>query len=209
LEFQANYTFSKCMTNDRGFYGQLGSGGQAAVQGHWQNSYDAAADWGPCYYDVQQAFNGFVTYDLPIGKDRALVHRPNKMVNGIIGDWQINMLLNIRGAFPLTVANYTDSSQTGSRDPRASCVAPPDVFGYMNSPNGGYQWFNPNSYAAPAIGSFGSCGVGTVRGPGFHSADAASERFEDQGFIRPISACRSASSSTKGPTWRFVPRPSM
>jgi hypothetical protein len=35
LEFQANYTWSKCMTNDRGFYGQEGSGGQAAVQGHW------------------------------------------------------------------------------------------------------------------------------------------------------------------------------
>ena len=178
LEFQANYTWSKCMTNDRGFYGQLGSGGQAAVQGHWQNSYDAAADWGPCYYDVQQAFNGFVTYDLPFGKDRALGRGANKVVNGIIGDWQINMLLNVRGGFPLTVANYTDSSQTGSRDPRASCVAPPDVFGYMNSPSGGYQWFNPNSYAAPAIGSFGNCGVGTVRGPGFHSADLSlSKRF--------------------------------
>ena len=48
----------------------------------------------------------------------------------------------------------------------------------MDSPRGGYQWFNPNSYAAPPIGSFGDCGVGTVRGPGFHSADLSlSKRF--------------------------------
>jgi hypothetical protein len=88
------------------------------------------------------------------------------------------MLLNLRGGFPLTIANYTDSSQTGSRDPRADCIAPPQVFGEMNSPRGGYQWFNPNSYAAPPTGSFGNCGVGTVRGPGFHSADlSVSKRF--------------------------------
>jgi len=178
LEFQANYTWSKCMTNDRGFYGQLGSGGQAAVQGHWQNSYDAAADWGPCYYDVQHAFNGFVTYDLPFGKNRAFGRSLNKVVDAVVGDWQVNMLLNVRGGFPLTIANFTDSSQTGSRDPRADCIASPQVFGEMNSPRGGYQWFNPNSYAAPPIGSFGNCGVGTVRGPGLHSADlSVSKRF--------------------------------
>jgi hypothetical protein len=178
LEFQANYTWSKCMTNDRGFYGQLGSGGQAAVQGHWQNSYDAAADWGPCYYDVTQAFNGFVTYDLPFGKGRVFWRGANKVVNALIGNWQVNMLLNIRGGFPLTIANYSDSSQTGSRDPRANCIASPEVFGDMNSPRGGYQWFNPNSYAAPPVGLFGNCGVGTVRGPGFHSADLSlSKRF--------------------------------
>src|SRR6185312_8062232 len=108
LEFQANYTWSKCMTNDRGFYGQLGSGGQAAVQGHWQNSYDAAADWGPCYYDVQHAFNGFVTYNLPFGKNRAFGGSLNKVVDAVVGDWQVNMLLNVRGGFPLTIANFTD-----------------------------------------------------------------------------------------------------
>jgi hypothetical protein len=178
LEFQANYTWSKCMTNDRGFYGQLGSGGQAAVQGHWQNSYNAAADWGPCYYDVTHAFNGFVTYDLPFGRSRAIGRNLNRVVDAVVGNWQVNAVFNFRGGFPLTVSNYTDSSQTGSRDPRANCIAPPEVFGHMNSPTGGYQWFNPNSYAAPALGSFGNCGVGTVRGPGLHTADLGlSKRF--------------------------------
>jgi hypothetical protein len=45
------------------------------------------------------------------------------------------------------------------------------VYGYYNAPTGGYQWFSPNSYAAPALGTFGNCGVGTVRGPGLHTVD--------------------------------------
>ena len=46
LEFQGNYTWSKCMTDSWGFYGQEGSGGQASPQGHMQNTYNLAAEWG-------------------------------------------------------------------------------------------------------------------------------------------------------------------
>ncbi|MFZ0590469.1 MAG: hypothetical protein WAM39_08310, partial [Bryobacteraceae bacterium] len=45
------------------------------------------------------------------------------------------------------------------------------VFGTLDTPTGGYQWFNPNSYAAPASGTFGDCGIGTVRGPGLNTVD--------------------------------------
>jgi hypothetical protein len=41
---------------------------------------------------------------------------------------------------------------------------------------GGFQWFDPNSYAAPAPGTFGSCGVGTVRGPGLASFDLSLQK---------------------------------
>ena len=49
------------------------------------------------------------------------------------------------------------------------------------TPAGGYQWFDgSSSYFAPAAAAtFGSCGVGTVRGPGLHTADLSlSKRFE-------------------------------
>ena len=175
LEFQANYTWSKCMSNSRGFYGATG---QAAPEGHQQNAYDAAAEWGPCYYDVTHSFNGYVTYDLPFGRGRAYGHNLNKAENALIGDWQINTILSFRGGFPLTVTNYQDSSQTGSTGPRANCIAPANVFGEMDSPSGGYQWFDPRSYAAPAAHTFGNCGNSTVRGPGITTADLSlSKRF--------------------------------
>jgi hypothetical protein len=51
-------------------------------------------------------------------------------------------------------------------------VAPPHVFGRkpaLDPSNGqfmGFQWFNPASYGPAVPGTFGTCGVGTVRGPG-------------------------------------------
>jgi len=44
LEYQVAYTYSKCMTNNMGYYGQ---GGQAS-QSNWyyQNIYDAAGGMG-------------------------------------------------------------------------------------------------------------------------------------------------------------------
>jgi hypothetical protein len=175
LEFQANYTWSKCMSNSRGFYG---AAGQAAPEGHQQNAYDAAAEWGPCYYDAAQAFNGYVTYDLPFGRGRAFGANLNKVVDAIVGSWQINAIATFRSGFPLTVTNFQDSSETGSTGARANCIAPAHILGEFDSPAGGYQWFDPRSYAAPALHTFGTCGNSTVRGPGLHTADLSlSKRF--------------------------------
>ena len=41
----------------------------------------------------------------------------------------------------------------------------------MGSPSGGYQWFDPSAYGPPVPGAFGTCGVGTVRGPGLTNLD--------------------------------------
>jgi hypothetical protein len=64
----------------------------------------------------------------------------------------------------------SDSTKTGSRGARANCLAPGHVFGTQNSPTGGYQWFDPTVYG-PTSGTFGNCGVGTIRGPGLHTLD--------------------------------------
>jgi hypothetical protein len=169
LEFLANYTYSKCLTNSIGYYGD---GGQASTNDYyWPNAYNGKSQWGPCYYDVTHAFNGYVTYDLPFGRGRAFGGNMNKAVNAVVGGWQVNAILSFRGGFPYTINNADDTSQTHAPEPRANCIAPPHVFGTMNAPTGGYQWFDPNSYASPALGTFGNCGTGTVRGPGLHTAD--------------------------------------
>ena len=176
LELQANYTWSKCMTDSIGYYGGGGQG--AGNHWYWQNTFDSAAEWGPCYYDVTHAFNGYVTYDLPFGHGRSFGANSNKVVNAVLGDWQVNTILSFHSGFAMTVLNYEDSSQTHSAGPRADCIAAADIFGELDAPTGGYQWFNPNSYADPALGTFGNCGVGTLRGPGLHTADLSlSKKF--------------------------------
>jgi hypothetical protein len=54
LSFQANYTWSKCMSDAIGYYG---AGGQSGSQSaYFQNEYDYASEWGPCFYDVKHVF---------------------------------------------------------------------------------------------------------------------------------------------------------
>ncbi len=171
LEYQLNYTYSKCMTNSIGYYGD---GGQASTNDYyWPNAYDARSQWGPCYYDVTHTVSGYVSYDLPFGRGRSFGSNMGKAADAVVGGWQVNAIPTFRGGFPYTINNYRDSSQTHAPEPRANCIAPGNVFGTMDSPNGGYQWFNPNSYAGPALGTFGNCGVGTIRGPGMYTVDVS------------------------------------
>jgi hypothetical protein len=150
--------------------GYYGAGGQSGSQSaYWQNIYDAASEWGPCFYDVSHVGTADVIYELPVGRDRAFGKNLNPVINGIIGDWQVSGIVSLHTGFPLTISG-SDSTGTGSRGARANCLAPGTVFGYRNSPSGGYQWFDPTAYG-PTNGTFGDCGVGTIRGPGLKTLD--------------------------------------
>jgi hypothetical protein len=135
--------------------------------------YNKKSEWGPCFFDVTHNFSGYVTYDLPFGRNRAFGKNMNRIVDGVVGGWQVNAITSFRGGFPITI-NSTDQSGTKARSARANCLAGPVVFGTQNasrSLGGGYQWFSPASYGVPAAGTFGNCGVGTVRGPGLNTVD--------------------------------------
>jgi hypothetical protein len=169
LQFQVAYTYSKCMTDSSGYYGSWG--GQATPTfPYWQNLYDKKAEWGPCYYDVTHSLTTYAVYDLPFGRGRKFGNDINKAVNAVAGDWSISGIYSLHSGFPLTIG-AGDASGTKSRGPRANCNAPANVFGKQDSPSGGFQWFDPNSYGAPNPHTFGTCGVSTVRGPGLSSLD--------------------------------------
>jgi len=171
LEYTIAYTWSKCMTNNLGYYGQGGQSGQSNY--YAQNIYNEAAEWGLCDYDASNNFVANVVYDLPFGRNRMFGKGMNKGLDTVVGGWQAAGILSLHTGFPLTVT-ANDASNTQSRGSRADCIAPADVFGQQNATadvGNGYQWFNPASYAQPANGTFGSCGVGTVRGPGLATFD--------------------------------------
>jgi Carboxypeptidase regulatory-like domain/TonB dependent receptor len=169
LEFQANYTWSKCLSDAVGYYG--GYGQAVGNWYYWQDTYNSRRNYGPCYYDVPHALNGFVTYDIPFGRGKHFGNNMNKVVNAVAGNWQINAIVNWRGGFPYTIGSSVDNSGTHNPNQLANCVGPQHVFGTQNASTGGYQWFDPTAYANESPGSFGTCGVGTIRGPGLHTAD--------------------------------------
>jgi hypothetical protein len=173
LQTSLTYTYSKCMTNAVGFFGQ---GGQAANQSvFYQNIYNAAADWGTCGYDATHNFVGTALYSLPFGHGQAIGKNLSNAVDALVGGWQVSGILSLHTGFPITIT-ANDASGTLGGGPRANCIAPTTVFGQQNAPQGGYLWFNPAAYAQPSAATFGTCGVGTLRGPGLSSLDFSTQK---------------------------------
>jgi hypothetical protein len=175
LQGQVAYTYSKCLTDSSGYYGSWG-GQTTPTSPYWQNLYDKKAEWGPCYYDVTHILTAYATYDLPFGRNRAYGKNMNKFVNAVVGDWQLSGIATFHGGFPLTISG-SDASGTNSRGSRANCISPVSNLGEQNSPSGGFQWFNQSPFGPADAGTFGTCGVGTVRGPGLHTLDMSFIKF--------------------------------
>lgn len=170
LSYLLSYTWSHCLTNSVGFFGEAGQ--SASQSAWWQNEYNPKADYGSCYYNVKGDFTGYVIYDLPFGRGRAFGANMSGVADAVAGGWRVSAIPTFRGGFPLTISAANDESGTGTFAPRADCIAPPHVL-HEHPAAGtiGYQWFDPNSYAEPAPGTFGTCSVSSVYGPGEQNVD--------------------------------------
>lgn len=181
LAFQANYTWSKCLTNNQGYYGRYGdaSASQASADVAFQQyAYNINQDYGYCDHDVTNVFNGYLTYEVPFGKNRAYGKDVNKFVNAVLGDWQVNTVFTVHGGFPISMLDWAGDPGTGSFQPRPNCVSPSQETPYQNAAQGGYIWFNPLTMADPPTGKFGNCAVSTERGPGIKQVDlGVSKKF--------------------------------
>ena len=174
LMFQINYTWSKCLTDNDGYYARYGdaTASQASADVSFQEyAYNLHLDYGLCDHDVTNVFNGYVTYNLPFGKGRMFGNNANKTVNAILGDWQLNTVFTVHGGFPISMLDFAGDPGTGSFQPRPECNGPSIQTPYKNFAGGGYIWFDPSTMSAPPPGQFGSCGVSTERGPGLKQVD--------------------------------------
>jgi len=181
LQTQLNYTWSKCLSDTPGFFGQFGDnvGTQAQTIAGWafpQDPYHQRGDYGRCPQDVASLFNGYVVYDLPFGHGRHFGGSAPKAVDAIAGGWRVSSGLNFHTGFAQTIFASSDTSGTGGFSTRPNCV--PGVpqtlhFQPVNpaNPAQGFQFLNPAAVAAPAAGTFGNCPVGAFRGPGYKSLD--------------------------------------
>jgi hypothetical protein len=218
LEGQLAYTWSHCLTNNSGYYGAGGNANQtSSASPYYQNLYDPHGDYASCYYDSKNILSGYATYDLPVGKGKALGNNMNPVLNAVVGNWQASTIISIHSGFPVAIYNATDTSQTNSRGPRPNCGMQ-QVFGRQPSMNGGafqgYQWMSPNGFSEPAPFTFGNCPAqGPVAGPGysdtdiglsksFHITEAKYIQFRGD-FLNAFNNVQLASPSTTFPSSTF------
>jgi hypothetical protein len=175
LQYQVSYTYSKCMSNSTGYYGAWNNALSASA--YWQNIYDPKSEWAPCYYDATHVLTAYAIYDVPIGRGKLLAKDANKVVNTIVGGWQVSPIVTVRTGWPLPVYGAADTSGTNSRGSRADCNSLPTVTGetpISSGGVGGFQWFTNNgNFTNPAVGTFGTCTpqLSRLRGPHYTDVD--------------------------------------
>ena len=182
LQYQVAYTYSKCMTDNSGYYGTWGDTQGAPASPYYQNLYNPGADYAACYFDLKHSLNAYAVYQLPFGKGQRFGHDMNAVANGVVGNWQISPIVIVHTGFP--VAMYgNDHTGTGSRGARPNCLAGAGhVFGRQNAYDStgkyiGYQWLDPAPYADTTSGTFGDCPAqGPARGPGYFDTDLSLQK---------------------------------
>ncbi|HEY6341066.1 MAG TPA: TonB-dependent receptor [Bryobacteraceae bacterium] len=174
LAFQANYTWSKCLTNNQGYYGRYDNSAiaQTTADVSFQSYvYNVALDYGLCDADVTNVFSGYLNYDLPVGRNHAFAGNAGKALNTVIGDWRYDTIFTAHGGLPISMIQFGYDPTGAYFQPRPDCIEPSDPTPYKNFVGGGYVWFDPTTMRIPGLGKLGNCAISTERGPGLKQID--------------------------------------
>ncbi|HEY6291940.1 MAG TPA: carboxypeptidase-like regulatory domain-containing protein [Terriglobia bacterium] len=147
-----NYTYSHCLDFVDGDVG-----------GIIDNSYNVAAEYGNCGYDIRQNLIINYTYLLPI-------FRSDTGVKGkVLGGWTVSGITTFSSGLPLTINAPGDPAECG-------CSSRADEVGGPNSGSGIHtaaEWFNTAAFAAVPTGQFGNSARNVAYGQGINNWDTS------------------------------------
>ena len=153
LFFLGNYQLSKATDN--------GSGEVEANDTAY--AWNLNADEGPSRYD--QRHRGAISwgYELPFGPGKSMLASGGPVAY-IFGGWQVQGIARFGSGFPLSVTS-TNVCQCGSYVPQRVNLVTPGNYGIIDNPTVTH-WFDATAYSVPALGTQGTAGRNTIRGPG-------------------------------------------
>lgn len=169
LNLLANYTFSKCMTNQT-FY----ANNNGAYRALWLPGFGAHGDYALCDTDSAHVVHVSGEYDLPFGKGKTYLTNINRGVNTIVGGWAANLIYTFQSGSPFAV--NCPVSTTADFGCYANVVPGANLYAGGRKQQ---EWLNPAAFAAPpqatAIGQTDYSPLGgnpfAARGPNFSDVD--------------------------------------
>lgn len=120
-------------------------------------------DYGPSNFDRRARFTGSFNWALPFK-----INGPSRF---LLGGWQTNGILTLQSGGPLTISEGVDVSRTGIGQDRVDIIGNPAVSGDRSKGDQIFSWFNKSAFASPALGTYGTIGRNTLRGPGLFTID--------------------------------------
>jgi hypothetical protein len=151
ISLLVSYTWSKSI--------DLGSGGlvgDIAIR----NVTNVGWERGLSSHNTPQRLVTSYTYALPVGA-RQKYKVTNRVLAGIVGDWQLNGITTLRDGHPFTPVLSVSSANTGT--PRPDRIRDGALPADVRGPNG---WFDKSAFTTPAQYNYGNAGRSIVYSPG-------------------------------------------
>jgi hypothetical protein len=108
------------------------------------NDYNLRLDRGLSAYDFRHRWTTSFLYELPIGKGKAVLGNSNRVVNALLGGWQIGGIATLQSGFPFTLYCGSGPIQNGGDN----CY--PDSLGGISTLasdlRGPRKWFNTGNF---------------------------------------------------------------
>ena len=178
LQFAANYSYSKA--TDDNSNDTNGAGTNVIVP---SDPKRPALDKGRSDFDVTHTAHAYAIWDLPVGKGRRFLGDAPRLLDWILGGWQVNGILDMSSGFPFTVFSGfntftfydagTNVASTGGTSNRAVYTGNNTNIGTVTRTATGVEFFSAEEKAlfkTPAPGEVGS-ERNMFTGPGFFQFD--------------------------------------
>lgn len=138
----------------------------------YQNTYNRSVERGPAAFDVPQRLTTTMSWDVPIGRGRAVGQQMSKSLDAVIGGWNVAMFNTFQSGFPLSFGlNQNTLFLAGAGGQRPNVVGDPNA-----GISGGVQdrllrYFNTAAFAQPANFTFGNAPARAswLRNPGMNN----------------------------------------
>jgi hypothetical protein len=175
FQLDLNYTFSKAedISSDAERIGPASNGSLLGLNNNIINAWDPNAQKGVASFDATHQFNANWIFELPFGRGRAFGKDSNRLLDAVIGGWQLSGLFRITSGFPVTVDNGFSNFPTNfEMEGNADQIAPVRTGVFTNTGTPNIFANGPaaiNSFAPAYAGESGQRNV--IRGDGFFGLD--------------------------------------
>ena len=167
LALLAHYTWAKMIDDASVTSGNLTwLGGTTS----FQNPLDYKLERALSQNDVPHRFVATADWQVPFGRGRAYGANVNRIVDSVIGGWELSGFFTLQSGFPIQVSQSGGTLWNGTQRP--NLLGDPASSGSIYDRLNGY--FNQNSFSRPAPDTFGTAArtLG-IRGPKFNNLDMA------------------------------------
>ena len=152
LLMTTSYTWSKVLTDASGF------------NDNPEDPFNRRFNYGPATFDRRHVFSLTYTYT-----PKMFAHMRG-FAKAVLDGYEISGITRLQSG-PYLTATATGNSALGNR--RADCIGDPL---FPNGERDANHWANPDSFVAAPDSRRGTCGVGTIEGPGAQTWDFSLRR---------------------------------